>query len=331
MRTSKFFLPIVAALAVLLALASCTYRRSALDMEWDYTPGQRDSIKFVHTHHYSQNYNFKVHADSLMLLSVTPDDPVRPFVDTVYVHEGDLLVVADFAYAPADTVDTVWIKVAHDQATIGWLHEKELLGNAVPDDPISEFIHFFGSKRNIALCVVAIVAAAVYLIHLVRRKKIRIVHFNDIDSLYPSLLCLDIAVVAVLYATIQHFVPQTWQEFYFNPTLNPFILPPVLAAMITGVWLMVLLDLATVDDVARILGRGGALPYLLSLLGMSLVVYMVFAATTYIYLGYALLVAYVVFAVMRYRRNRTYRYLCGRCGHKLRHKGTCPYCGASNM
>ena len=86
MRTSKFFLPIVAALAVLLALASCTYRRSALDMEWDYTPGQRDSIKFVHTHHYSQNYNFKVHADSLMLLSVTPDDPVRPFVDTVYVH-----------------------------------------------------------------------------------------------------------------------------------------------------------------------------------------------------------------------------------------------------
>ena len=266
-----------------------------------------------------------------MLLSVTPDDPVRPFVDTVYVHEGDLLVVADFAYAPADTVDTVWIKVAHDQATIGWLHEKELLGNAVPDDPISEFIHFFGSKRNIALCVVAIVAAAVYLIHLVRRKKIRIVHFNDIDSLYPSLLCLDIAVVAVLYATIQHFVPQTWQEFYFNPTLNPFILPPVLAAMITGVWLMVLLALATVDDVARILGRGGALPYLLSLLGMSLVVYMVFAATTYIYLGYALLVAYVVFAVMRYRRNRTYRYLCGRCGHKLRHKGTCPYCGASNM
>ena len=93
MRTSKFFLPIVAALAVLLALASCTYRRSALDMEWDYTPGQRDSIKFVRTHHYSQNYNFKVHADSLMLLSVTPDDPVRPFVDTVYVHEGDLLVV----------------------------------------------------------------------------------------------------------------------------------------------------------------------------------------------------------------------------------------------
>ena len=148
MRTSKSFLPIVAALAVLLAFTSCTYRRSALDMEWDYTPGQRDSIKFVRTHHYSQNYNFKVHADSLMLLSVTPDDPVRPFVDTVYVHEGDLLVVADFAYAPTDTVDTVWIKVAHDQATIGWLHEKELLGNAVPDDPISEFIHFFGSKRN---------------------------------------------------------------------------------------------------------------------------------------------------------------------------------------
>ena len=330
MRTSKFFLPIVAALAVLLALASCTYRRSALDMEWDYTPGQRDSIKFVHTHHYSQNYNFKVHADSLMLLSVTPDDPVRPFVDTVYVHEGDLLVVADFAYAPADTVDTVWIKVAHDQATIGWLHEKELLGNAVPDDPISEFIHFFGSKRNIALCVVAIVAAAVYLIHLVRRKKIRIVHFNDIPTFYPTLLALTVAACATLYASIQTFAPEAWEHFYFHPTLNPFIVSPILSVFLVSVWAMFIIGLATADVVRGMLPRGEALLYMCGLACVCAVNYIVFSLTTLYYVGYALFAAYAVYALRTYMRRFRRAYACGRCGAPMRHKGRCPACGAMN-
>lgn len=331
MPIKKVILPAIAVLTLVMTVTSCTYRRSALDMDWDYTAGQRDSIIFARNHHYSQNYNFCVSADSIVLLPSTPADPVGSFGDTVCVYENDLLVVADFVYVPADTVDTVWIKVARDQYIIGWLHESDLLKKAAPDDPISKFIHFFGNRRNLALCVLAVVVAAVCLIRLVRKKKIRIVHFNDIDSFYPSLLCLDIAAVALLYASIQHFVPETWQEFYFNPTLNPFIVPPVLSAMITCVWLVVLLSVATVDDVSRILGRGGALPYLLSLTGVALMVYLVFAVTTFFYLGYLLLVAYAVFAFVRYRRNRTYRYLCGRCGNKLRHKGTCPYCGARNM
>ena len=79
------------------------------------------------------------------------------------------------------------------------------------------------------------------------------------------------------------------------------------------------------------MGWGDALPYLCSLLGMMMVVYLVLAATTFIYVGYPLLVAYVIFAFVKYRGNRLYKYVCGRCGHKLRHKGRCPFCGAENI
>ena len=43
---------------------------------------------------------------------------------------------------PADSVDSVWVKVARDQETMGWVHEKELLEKVVPVDSVSQFIHF---------------------------------------------------------------------------------------------------------------------------------------------------------------------------------------------
>ena len=64
---------------------------------------------------------------------------------------------------------------------------------------------------------------------------------------------------------------------------------------------------------------------------MMIVIYLVFAATTMIYIGYALYIMYVAFALKQYGKNRLYRYVCGKCGHKLRHKGTCPFCGARNV
>lgn len=40
------------------------------------------------------------------------------------------------------------------------------------------------------------------------------VYFNDIDSLYPLLLCLLMAFCATIYESIQVFAPETWQHFY---------------------------------------------------------------------------------------------------------------------
>lgn len=316
---------------MLCIVAGCSYTHPEADLKWDYTPKQRDSIEFSRTHHYTENFNFRVTGDSMMLLPQSPADLVQSLGDTTWVYKDNCIVVADVATASSDTVDSVWIKVARDQFTIGWVHEKELLGNVVPDDPISQFIHIFGNRRTVALCCIAAIAVAVALMRAVRRKKARIVHFNDFDSIYPTLLCIDTATVATIYASIQHFVPQTWQEYYFHPTLNPFAVPPVLSLLIAGIWAMILLSLASADDAAHKIDRVEAVPYLVSLCGMMIVIYLVFSATTMIYIGYALYIMYVAFALKQYGKNRLYRYVCGKCGHKLRHKGTCPFCGARNV
>lgn len=324
----------LAAAAVAVLLGGCEYaQRPSSDLKWDYTPRQRDSIVFARAHHYTENYNFKVTGDSLRLLPQSPADIIESMGDTAWVFSGDRVVVADIARVEGggDEADSVWVKLARDQATIGWLPEGEMLRGVAPDDPISQFVHVFGNRRVVALCCLAVIAVAIALAKAVRRKRIRMVHFNDIGSAYPTLLCVDVAVMAVVYASVQHFVPQTWQEFYFHPTLNPFTVPPVLSLLLVLFWGFVLLAFAAVDDVARRLEFPEAVPYLLSLAGTMLVVYLVLAATTIIYIGYALLIAYIVFAFAALRRTRAYRYVCGRCGHRLRHKGTCPYCGAMNV
>jgi len=317
-------------LAALLPSA-CHYPSPAVDLAWDCTPEQRDSIEFAYHHHYTIDYNFEVTADSLRLLPESPADIMTSLSDTSVVYRRDIVVVADMVTVPTDTTDTTWIKLARDQSTLGWVSEKEMLSSVVPDDPISRFIHVMGNRRNIALFAVAIIAVGVLLLRKIRRRKTRIVHFNDIDSVYPTALCIDVAFMAVIYSSVQHFVPETWQEFYFHPTLNPFVTPPIISLLIVTFWGMIILTLASIDDVGHKMGWGDALPYLCSLLGMMMVVYLVLAATTFIYVGYPLLVTYVIFAFVKYRGNRLYKYVCGRCGHKLRHKGRCPFCGAENI
>lgn len=316
---------------VLILLSSCRYSRPDLDLSWECTPQQRDSILFAYSHHYTEEYNFRIVSDSLTLLPESPADIVTSLGDTERVYRGDAVVVADIAKVPNDTVDSTWVKLARDQNTLGWVREKDMLTSVVPDDPISKFIHAMGNRRNIALSVAGVIAVAVMLTGKIRRRRTRIVHFNDIDSVYPTALCVDVAIMATVYSSVQHFVPATWQEFYFHPTLNPFITPPVLSLLLLCFWAMILLSVASVDDVGHKMGWGDAVPYLFSLLGMMTVVYLVQAVATYIYIGYPLLVAYIIFAYIKYRGNRLYKYVCGRCGHKLRHKGKCPFCGAENI
>lgn len=322
---------ILLVMLAMLGIAGCTYPQPSSETLWDSTPKQRDSIAFRQSHHYSISYNFFVSGDSLLLLPQTPADLIESLSDTALVRHGDRIVVADIEFVPADTVDSVWVKVARDQSTIGWVHEKDLLRNTVPQDPISKFIHLFGNRRIITACIIAAIAVAILLIRTIRRKKIRVVHFNDIDSSYPAVLCVLMAMLATIYASVQHFYPETWQEFYFNPTLNPFAVPFSLSALLICFWGIIIMGIAAVDDVTHKLAMNESLPYLLSLVAMIMVIYLVFAVTTIIYIGYPLLVAYIVFAIVMRRRSRTFKYVCGRCGHHLRHKGTCPYCGARNV
>ena len=312
-------------LMALLLTACYNHGRKTPDA-WDLTRQQIDSISFSTTHHYSQNYNFVVTASSLPLSDALPD----MVFDTVYVTKGERIVVAEIQTIPTDTIDSVWVKVARDQITQGWIHESELLQGVSPDDPISQFIDVFSNTHLLIFLALCIIVGGAYAVRRLLRRQAYIVHFNDIDSIYPTLLCLLLATSATLYATIQMFGAESWRHFYYHPSLNPFALPLHLGLFVASVWGIIIVGVAAVDDVLRRLSGVDALLYLAGLGAICSVVYVVFSISTLYYIGYPLLVAYVGFALWRFFRFAHYQYVCGHCGHPLRTKGRCPHCSTIN-
>ncbi len=319
------------AFALVALLCSC-YNRGQLSPDaWDLTQQQLDSISFYTTHHYTQNYNFLVRADSMPIIPQLPAEALSDMpVDTLMVYKGDHLVVADITTVPADTIDYVWVKVARDQETFGWIHEHDMLVAVSPDDPISEFIDFFSDAHLLIFLALVVVVVAVYVNRKLMRRQAKLVHFNDIASFYPTLLCLLVAASATLYSSIQMFDPEKWRHFYYHPTLNPYAVPFTLGLFLVSVWALLIVGVAVLDDVRRQLPFGEAVLYLLGLGATCAVDYVVFSVSTLYYIGYPLFLAYAVFALYRYFRQPRPRYQCGRCGAPLYRKGTCQHCGALN-
>lgn len=309
-----------------LLLTACYNHGPQTPDALDLTKEQLDSISFFTTHHYTENYNFVVNAKSLPL----SDQPGDLAFDTLYVVEGEHLVVADIQTIPTDSIDSVWVKVARDQLTQGWIRESEMLTGVSPDDPISQFIDFFSDAHQLIFLAVFIVVTVVYVLYLLSRRKTYIVHFHDIDSVYPTLLCLLVASSATLYASIQMFEAETWRHFYYHPTLNPLALPSHLGLFIASVWAIVILLVAAIDDVLRHLSGAEALLYLSGLAGVCAVNYIVFSISTLYYIGYPLLAIYLIFSFYRYFRYAHCPYVCGHCGASMASKGRCPHCGTAN-
>ena len=299
-------------------LTSCYNQGPITSDAWNLTERQLDSISFYTTHHYTQGYNFVVSADSLPILEqqaemmpvpdiltseITAGDmtmPMLSMVDSLMLLKHDHLVVADIRTVPTDTIDSVWVKVARDQLTQGWLRESELLKAVSPDDPISQFIDFFSNTHLLIFLGFCVIVGGAYGVRRLLRKGAKIVHFNDIPSFYPTTLCLLIASSAVLYSSIQLFAPEMWRHFYYHPSLNPYALPWHLGLFITSVWAIVIVAIATVDDVRHHLSSlGDTLLYLCGLAAVCAVDYVVFSVTTLYYIGYPLLLAYFVFALYR--------------------------------
>lgn len=323
-RILSLFLP-------LLLLTACYNRGQQTPDAWDLTQQQLDSISFYTTHHYTQDYNFLVRADSMPIIQQLPAEALSDMpVDTLMVYKNEHLVVADITTVPADTIDSIWVKVARDQETFGWIHEHDMLEAVSPDDPISEFIDFFSDAYLLIFLGLAVVVGAIFVIRKLNIRQAKLVHFNDIPSFYPSLLCILVATAAMLYSSIQLFDPEKWRHFYYHPTLNPYAVPPVLGFFLVSLWAMLIVSIAVLDEVRRLLSFADALLYLLGLGAICAVVYVVFSVFTLYYIGYLLYVAYVVFALWCYFRRPRPRYTCGRCGALLYDKGTCPHCGAQN-
>lgn len=292
---------------------------------------KQDSLTFVARHHYSENFNFVVKSDSLLLIRQQPEEMLSQMpTDTFAVYRHDRLAVADIRIIPTDEEDSVWVQVARDQFTFGWTHEKNLLQGVDPDDPISQFISTFSNTHLIFFLIIISLIAFAYLGRKIRRQNAKIVHFNDIDSIYPTLLALTVAASASFYASIQMFAPQLWQHFYFHPTLNPFSVSPLLTVFLVSVWAMLILGIACIDVVRTQLPFGDAVLYLSGLLGVCAFNYIVFSLSTLLYIGYILLAAYFWFAIRKYIRASHCQLLCGNCGRPLRQKGRCPHCSTVN-
>ncbi len=294
-------------LSMLLLLSGCYHRHSTRPQHAalvEYSDKQLDSISFSSTHHYTNKYNFVVCADSLMLIRQQPEEYVNNLpIDSFAVKKHCLLVVSDIRMIPQDSIDSVWVQLATEENTFGWSHESQLLPKVVPDDPISQFIMTFSNVHLLIFMVIIVLIAVAYLVKKIFHNGGKIVHFDDIDSPYPTALVLMVSLSAAFYATIQSFMPEIWRHFYFHPTLNPFAVPRVLGFFLASVWSILILGLACVDEVKHRLSFGEAVLYLGGLLGVCAIDYIVFSVSTLYYIGYLLLVAYFWFAIRCYLRR----------------------------
>lgn len=307
----------------LFFFTSCHYSRPDLSSE-EMSQKTKDSLNYLYERHYTWDTNLEVTTDSVALECL-------PIKDTyVHLYQGDKVVVAEFAVHPADSVDSVWVKLAHVQEVQGWIRESELKESFVPTDSISQAVHLFSDTHASYFIIIFALFVGVYLFRAFRKKQLKIVYFDDIDSMYPLLLCLLMAFSATLYESMQVFVPETWEHFYFNPTLSPFKVPLVLSVFLLSIWLFLVVALAVLDDLFRQLTPAAAIFYLLGLMSCCIFCYFFFILMTHIYIGYLFLALFIGVFAKKVHRSSSYKYRCGQCGDKMKEKGVCPHCGAIN-
>lgn len=317
-----------------------------------------DSVNFRIAHHYWKGFIFET-TDSLTLntypashlTDALAELRVETANDSIGIRKKEKLIVRDILYIPADTIDTIWVKVSHDQLTTGWIHEQALLKTVVPDAPISRFIRTFSDRRTLifvtTLCIVGLLSVIVALLrrqasqrrqsdgkdsHISNCRRPGSGWCETFHTFYPTLLGLSVSGTTALYCSIQHFVPSTWVEFYFHPTLNPFHpeIPWVMKVFLGAVWLLAIIILAVVIDFRKRKGVLTALAHLSGLACTCIVLYLVLTFTIPLLIGYVLLAAYWVYTIWKYAHQYNRKFLCGQCGQPLPDLGNCPYCGAEN-
>lgn len=151
---------------VLVFLSSCHYARPNLSSE-EMPQKTKDSLNYLYERHYTWNTNLELTADSILLECL-------PIKDTyINLYRGDRVVVAEFAVHPADSVDSVWVKLAHTQDEQGWIREVELKRSFVPTDSISQAIHLFSDTHASYFVVIFALFVGVYLLRAFRRKQLQ--------------------------------------------------------------------------------------------------------------------------------------------------------------
>lgn len=325
--------------ALVLCLTACTYSRPQASDSWIETDASTpDSATFLSTHHYWKKDVFSV-IEPFTLSEHPPTELSRlrkaPHDAGIKIEKGNTVFVWELHQADTDGEGTkkVWVKVARDRNCCGWISERELLSHTTPNHPISKFIHRFSDSSLLWYGGIILSACLILMIRKARKRQLHIVHFNDVRSFYPTLLCLTTSAAATLYGTLQRFAPDTWVEYYFHPTLNPLTpgLPALLVLFILSIWGMLIVGIATIEDLRHIPQRFGLLSYLAGLALTCVLLHLLFSLTVHIYVGYPLLALYAGFAFHRHHRLATPHHRCAACGAPLEALGICPQCGQRNV
>ena len=282
---------------------------------------------------YAVNDNFLLAVDSISLQKQEPfhNMPIDTLSDSIVLYCNDPIVVAQIMVIPEDSIDSVWVKVARDQFSQGWTHQSTFLNSVVPDDPISEFIFLFSQSHLWYFLGMAFAVGVLVVWRQAKRWHFYMIFVRDISSFYPTLLTQTLSSSAILYASIQRLIPDTWVLYYYHPTLNPFDLPLILGLFVASIWLLVVLIIATIDEVFSLLPIPEALLYLFSLLGVCVACYLIFSLAALGWVGYLLYVVFAIAFVWRYARCFRAHCVCGRCGAKMHAKGRCTRCKTINV
>ena len=137
---------------------------------------------------YPLGTNLELHSDSIDLVCL----PLKG--SYVRLYRGERVVVAETDIHSGDTIDIHWVKLAASQEGQGWLRESEMKEAFVPVDSVSQAIHLFSHTHIPGFLVICALFVAVWIQRLVRRKQLKVVWFNDINSLYPASLTLLMAI-----------------------------------------------------------------------------------------------------------------------------------------
>ena len=143
----------------------------------------------------------------------------------------------------------------------------------------------------------------------------------------PFLFVLNNSIV--LHRSIWHFIPETWVEYYYEPSLNPLSAtqPFIINLFILMFWILVVLALAVADSLRRYAETPEQLLIVICrIIVENTIVFALLAVMCPFAILYPVSVALSLYLIFKARNNN--RYQCGNCGRKL---GKCPNCGANNV
>ena len=212
-------------------------------------------------------------------------------------------------------------------ATTGWVEETKLRENVVPDTPISKIIHALGSHLFKTILLFAGTGAVILSIR--ERKRFRRIPMCSAFYI-PFLFVLNNSIV--LHRSIWHFIPETWVEYYYEPSLNPLSAtqPFIINLFILMFWILVVLALAVADSLRRYAETPGQLLIVICrIIVENTIVFALLAVMCPFAILYPVSVALSIYLIFKARNNN--RYQCGNCGQPLRKLGKCPNCGANNV